>query len=332
MVTLVCASSRECQFKIVEVRKSIIENNLYLREIVPHDHDNALYYGLASSSSHQSLFATSTQSHLACQHLPPKYKELLKDLNNHFARDLDGDKSKDKARIHGRLKSIGPGEEVKRRIDPENAERLAETVARVESSCDMDRLMGSLREGDDNLGLADCSAQRHSYDEALGYLARVQGPRKILADALSATIVWRTQRSGSFDAAMTFLEKAFDAAKGRDAVRMYAPILWRRARIQQLNDDPKTAQRGFKEALLYEERTHEKKKLEFHRDIASFEVLLKNRHWEGRARLPFELMDNVASMLLAAYQQEMEPWTLVIRHEYAPDKRLFGRLIAVGNV
>ncbi|KAI4166843.1 MAG: hypothetical protein LQ343_007708 [Gyalolechia ehrenbergii] len=265
-------------------------------------------------------------------HLPPNYKELLKDLNNHFARDLDGDKPKDLARIHGRLRTIGPYEEVERRIDPENAERLAETVARLENSCDTDRLMGSLRVDDDSLGLADCSAQRHSYDEALGYLARVQGPYKILANFLFATIVWRTQRPGSFEAAMTFLRKAFDTAKGLDAVHLYASILWRRARIQQLNDDPETAQQGFKEALLYETRKHEKEKLEFHYDIASFEILLKDRHWKGRAKLPFELRDNVASMLLAAYQQEMEPWTLVIRHEDAPDKRFFEPLIAVGNV
>ncbi|KAL8902640.1 MAG: hypothetical protein Q9207_004509 [Kuettlingeria erythrocarpa] len=269
----------------------------------------------------------STQSHLACQYLPPKYKELLKDLNNPFARDLDGDKPKDLARVHGSLRTIGPRGKVKRRKDPENAERLAETVARLEDSCDIDRLIGSVRVDDDNLGLAECSVQRHSYDEALGYLARVQGPHRILADALSATIVWRTQRPGSFEAAMTFLEKAFDAAKRLDAVRLYASI-----GDELLNDDPETAQQGFKEALRYESRKHDRKKLEFHYDIASFEILLKHRHWKGCAKLPFELRDNVASMLLAAYQQEMEPWTLVVRREDAPDKRFSGPLIAVGNV
>lgn len=274
----------------------------------------------------------STQSHLACEYLPPKYKELLKDLNNHFARDLDGDKPKDIARIHGGLLSIGPGGKVMRRIDPENAERLAETVTGLEESCDMDRLMGSLREDDDNLGLADYFAQMHSYDEALGHLALVQGPHKILADALSATAVWKSQRSGSFEAAMTFLEKAFDAAKELDKVRMYAPILWRRARIQQLNDDPEKAQQGFKKALLYEERPYERKKLEFHYDIASFETLLKDRHLKGRAELPFELRNNIARMLLTGYQQEMEPWALVVRDEDAPDKRFSGPLIAIGNV
>lgn len=43
--------------------------------------------------------------------------------------------------------------------------------------------------------------------------------------------------------------------------KMYAPILWRRTRIHQLNDAAKIAQLGFIEALLYENRTHEKKKV-----------------------------------------------------------------------
>lgn len=271
-----------------------------------------------------------TQLHLGCQNLPPKYHGLLKNLGNPFARDLDGDKPEDLARTYGRVRQIRFGLEpgYGTRKGPENAEYLVRTVAELAKSCDIDQLMDSTRDDDDYLSLADYAAQRHNYGEALECLDRVRGSHRILADALSATLVWKIGGSGCFEAAMSYLGNALNAAEEG----MHAPLLWRRARTKQLNDDPAMAQQDFRLALEYEKRPYERQKLKYHHDIASLEVLLGSRRLNDYVEVPFEIREIIASKLLVAYQQEIDPLALVIRHEDAPDKRSFGPLTAVGNI